>query len=93
MYLPNGATIRRTLERYIQDKEIECEHIFEDKILTFTVPGTVYSINIPDEVLALNGYTLIGNYHLNENIWWRETFTDNEEDKKEWVIYAKDSSI
>ena len=67
----------------IQDKEIECEHIFEDKILTFTVPGTVYSINIPDEVLALNGYTLIGNYHLNENIWWRETFTDNEEDKKE----------
>ena len=23
MYLPNGATIRRILERYIQDKEIE----------------------------------------------------------------------
>ena len=23
MYLPNGATLRRILERYIQDKEIE----------------------------------------------------------------------
>ena len=30
MYLPNGATVRRTLERYIQDKEIELgyQHVY-----------------------------------------------------------------
>lgn len=30
MYLPHGATIRRTLERYIQDKEIELgyDHVY-----------------------------------------------------------------
>src|SRR5699024_1875503 len=30
MYLPNGATIRRILERYIQDKEIELgyDHVY-----------------------------------------------------------------
>ena len=36
MYLPNGATIRRTLERYIQDKEIKLgyEHVYTPSLAT-----------------------------------------------------------
>ena len=36
MYLPNGATIRRTLERYIQDKEIRMgyDHVYTPSIAT-----------------------------------------------------------
>ena len=36
MYLPNGATIRRTLERYIQDKELQMgyEHVYTPSLAT-----------------------------------------------------------
>jgi len=36
MYLPNGATIRRTLERYIQDKELELgyKHVYTPSLAT-----------------------------------------------------------
>ena len=36
MYLPNGATIRRLLERYIQDKEIQLgyEHVYTPSLAT-----------------------------------------------------------
>ena len=36
MYLPNGATIRRTLERYIQDKELKLgyQHVYTPSLAT-----------------------------------------------------------
>ncbi len=36
MYLPNGATIRRTLERYIQDKEVKLgyDHVYTPSLAT-----------------------------------------------------------
>ena len=48
LYLPNGATIRRLLERYIQDKEIELgyDHVFTPSLANVCNALSLYAPNV-----------------------------------------------
>lgn len=61
-------------------KDIECRISSASDSFTYTVPGTVYAVNVPDEVLSFNGHTPIGTFTRVGKVWIKHTLTDNTTD-------------
>lgn len=72
------------------DTEIHCSNIvvssLEKAVISnfhWTVPGTKYSINIPDNDMAFNNHRLIGYMFKEEDIWIKKSLTDNYYEQEE----------
>lgn len=70
----------------LYSKDIECRVIYRDaykKNMDYTVPGAVYSIDIPDNVLSIDGHMPIGKYTKQDGVWIRHMISNLPDDEKD----------
>lgn len=66
------------------NKEIKCQFVTQcGEVIKYTVPGTVYTMEIPEGIISFHGHTPIGAYYKIDNIWIRKTFNEVYEDQQE----------
>lgn len=68
------------------NKDIECKvinHCPGGKDIEYTVPGAVYTIDIPDDIISINGHSPIGKYTKMDGIWVRHMISSMPEDEED----------